>query len=265
MAESYDNYEKDAPKASPAKEFTKALKIMTKYHLDLAKDALKDNPLTFARTMKKHVRSTADTEYQEKVNQTARPIWQAQGKDKPYTNRPSPDDIKDGDHVVIVFTGAAIGQQDGDFGVFTKYDEDGKPYFATKHLPENAKVVMFRYHEYKDALKFWRQIKDKDVTKHVVGHSWGSDAASTLAHNEGLGRATLIDPVKRQQTFRRNALIYQPEKTRPFRNPSDRIAFIGGRRVQKNSIKVPGDHSTSVIPAMEHYYKYIHNKNEDEE
>lgn len=233
----------------------KAVRELLSYYRNLVKKSLKtSNPIA---NLVDTLKGTADTDYQRFVNKTFSKIWQEQGGDRPYTSRISPDEIKDGDLAVITFTGAGVGQQEGDYGVFTKYDENGKPYFATKHLPDNAKVVMFRYHEYDDAVEYLKKLQGKNINVQVIGHSWGSDAASTLADNYNLGRPVLLDPVKRFDTFSKNAIIYQPLTADPVNKKTDRLAFLGGKREHDGSLKVPGDHRTMVIPAMDHFFKHF--------
>jgi pimeloyl-ACP methyl ester carboxylesterase len=234
---------------------SKAIKKVIAYHVDLALKKLKENPLTAYQEFKKSISGKADSDYQRFINQASRTLWQVDGDDVPY-DRISPDEIKDGDNTLIVFTGASVGGQNGKYGVFTRYDQEGKPYFATKYLPKDTKIAMFRYHEYDDAVKFLSQIKAKNIKTQVIGHSWGSDAASTLTENfPELGAPVIIDPVKRINTFSKKAIVYQPETTRPLTSATDRMAFIGGRPTFKHSFKVPGDHTTLVIPAMEHFFK----------
>jgi hypothetical protein len=233
----------------------KAIKDVISYHVDLALAKLKENPLTAFSEFKKGISGKADSDYQRFINQSARHLWRVDGEDVPY-DRINPHDIKDGDTTLIVFTGAGVGGQNGKYGVFTQYDKNGKPYFATKYLPKDTKIAMFRYHEYDDAVKFLSQIRAKNIKTQVIGHSWGSDAASTLTENfPELGAPVIIDPVKRVNTFSKRAIVYQPETTNPLTSATDRIAFFGGRPKFNNSIKVPGDHTTLVIPAMEHFFR----------
>lgn len=239
--------------AGPATK--QAIKELMSYYRKLINKSLKtDNPID---TLTETLKGTADTDYQRFVNNTFSKIWTERGGDKPYTSRIDPDSIKDGDLAVIAFTGAGVGQEEGDYGVFTKYDETGKPYFATKNLPENAKVVMFRYHEYDDAVDYLKKLEGKNIGIQVIGHSWGSDAASTLADNYNLGKPVLLDPVKRFDTFSKNAIIYQPLTSDPVNKFTDRLAAIGGKREHPGSLKVPGDHRTMVIPALDHFFRHF--------
>lgn len=175
--------------------------------------------------------NNAESGHQRIFDESANALGQVFWQGKSY-NTPDIDKFKNANNITLLFTGAWDGSQNGSHGVFT-------PKGGNRKVRDN--VIPFRFNDINEARAFLEKLNkhNKGIKVNIIGHSWGSDPATTIANtfkndynNIILNNLHLVDPVKRGNLDTRNipnkVYFYYPKTRSDELFSADTVATIGG-------------------------------------